>query len=143
MVSSSRLTRRSEAANKSRRPLNRRLYAKRQCGIETGLTTFFARSGMLRGTLGPHLPRLLSHGTSNVEPSFCQRVSMRIGFGKTSRVRFVFQRALLSLALLQADRVTAVTLPQQYFDLIERAAVSKPPQRTLNPRFVWVSDCLD
>ena len=29
-----------------------------------------------------------------------------------------------------------MTLPQEHFDLIERAAVSKPPQRILNPRFV-------
>ena len=29
-----------------------------------------------------------------------------------------------------------VTLPQEHFDLIERAAVSKPPQRSINPRFV-------
>ena len=29
-----------------------------------------------------------------------------------------------------------MTLPQEHFDLIERAAVSKPPQRVVNPRFV-------
>jgi hypothetical protein len=29
-----------------------------------------------------------------------------------------------------------VTLPQEHFDLIERAAVSKPPRRIMNPRFV-------
>ena len=28
-----------------------------------------------------------------------------------------------------------MTLPQEHFDLIERAAVSKPPQRIVNPRF--------
>lgn len=29
-----------------------------------------------------------------------------------------------------------MTLPQEQFDLIERAAVSKPPQRVVNPRSV-------
>ena len=29
-----------------------------------------------------------------------------------------------------------MTLPQEVFDVIERAAVSKPPQRVVNPRFV-------
>ena len=29
-----------------------------------------------------------------------------------------------------------MTLPQEHFDLIEHAAVSKPPQRVVNPRFV-------
>lgn len=29
-----------------------------------------------------------------------------------------------------------MTLPQEYFDLVERAAVSKPPHRVFNPRLV-------
>jgi len=33
-----------------------------------------------------------------------------------------------------------VTLPEEHFDLIERAAVSKPPQRTANPSKEWGLD---
>jgi len=33
-----------------------------------------------------------------------------------------------------------VTLPQEHFDLIERAAVSKPPQRVVNPSKGWGLD---
>jgi len=33
-----------------------------------------------------------------------------------------------------------VTLPQEHFDLIERAAVSKPPQRAINPSKEWGLD---
>ena len=48
----------------------------------------------------------------------------------------VFCFFLTAVGLSRRVYDIVVTLPQEYFDLIERTAVSKPPQRVINPRYV-------
>lgn len=57
-------------------------------------------------------------------------------FKSTFRISLGLRTSHLPCGLIVYICDVVVTLPEEHFDLIERAAVSKPPQRTANPRSV-------